>query len=152
MKTHILEREIFLPRPPQEVFPFFSMAENLDALTPPWLHFNILTELPIEMAEGACIDYKLRIRMLPVRWRSKITAWEPPHRFVDEQVKGPYRKWVHEHSFVEHQDGTLARDRVEYGILGGSIINRLLVQPDLEKIFAYRHQRLKEIFPTRDVE
>jgi len=92
MKIHVLERELLLPRSPAEIFLFFSRAENLDELTPPWLHFNILTELPIEMKEGAFIDYKLRIGMLPIRWRSKITAWEPPHRFVDEQVKGPYRR------------------------------------------------------------
>ena len=152
MKIHVLEREVLLPRSPAEIFPFFSRAENLDELTPPWLHFNILTELPIEMKEGTFIDYKLRIRMLPIRWRSKITAWEPPHRFVDEQVKGPYRRWVHEHAFIEHEKGTLARDRIEYAVLGGAIINRLLVKRDIEKIFSYRHHRLKEIFPSPDVE
>jgi len=152
MKIHIIEREIFLPRSPDEVFPFFSRAENLDALTPPWLHFNILTEPPIEMKEGTFIDYKLRVRILPIRWRSMITTWEPPHRFIDEQVKGPYRKWVHEHAFVEHDGGTLARDRVEYAVLGGSIINRMLVRRDLEKIFDYRHQRLEEIFPPVELE
>ena len=152
MKIHVLERELLLPRSPAEIFPFFSRAENLDELTPPWLHFNILTELPIEMKEGVFIDYKLRIGMLPVRWRSKITAWEPPHRFVDEQVKGPYRRWVHEHAFIEHERGTLVRDRIEYAVLGGAIINRLLVKRDVEKIFSYRHHRLKEIFPPPDVE
>ena len=147
MKTHVLEREILLPGSPGDVFPFFAMAENLDELTPPWLHFRILTELPVEMKTGALIDYKLRIRMLPIRWRSKITAWEPPHRFIDEQVRGPYRSWVHEHTFLEQDEGTLVRDRVEYAVWGGSIINRLLVRPDLDRIFSYRFEKLEELFP-----
>ena len=75
MKIHVLERELYLPRSPGEIFPFFSRAENLDELTPPWLHFTIQTELPVELREGALIDYRLRIRMVPVRWRSKITVW-----------------------------------------------------------------------------
>jgi ligand-binding SRPBCC domain-containing protein len=146
MKLHILEREILLPGSPGDIFPFFSRAENLDELTPSWLHFRILTELPIEMKTGTLIDYKLRIRMVPIRWRSKITAWEPPHRFVDEQVRGPYRSWIHEHTFVQQDEGTLVRDRIEYAAWGGSIINRLLVRPDLEKIFNYRLEKLKELF------
>tara|TARA_B100000809_G_scaffold255242_1_gene293496 strand:+ start:256 stop:690 length:435 start_codon:yes stop_codon:yes gene_type:complete len=123
------------------------MAENLDELTPPWLHFRILTELPVEMKTGALIDYKLRIRMLPIRWRSKITAWEPPHRFIDEQVRGPYRRWAHEHTFLEQDEGILVRDRVEYAVWGGSIINRLLVRPDLDRIFSYRFEKREELFP-----
>ena len=120
MKIHVLERELYLPRSPGEIFPFFSRAENLDELTPPWLHFTIQTELPVELREGALIDYRLRIRLMPVRWRSKITVWEPPHRFVDEQVRGPYRRWAHEHTFVEGDGGTLVRDKVEYAVVGGS--------------------------------
>jgi len=147
MKYHLLEREILLPGSLDEIFAFFSRAENLDKLTPSWLQFRILTELPIEMKTGALIDYKLRIRMVPIRWRSKITAWEPPYRFVDEQVRGPYRSWVHEHTFVQEAEGTLVRDRVEYAAWGGSLINRLLVQPDLERIFNYRLEKLKELFP-----
>ena len=147
MKIHVLERELYLPRSPGEIFPFFSRAENLDELTPPWLHFTIQAELPVELREGALIDYRLRIRLVPVRWRSKITVWEPPHRFVDEQVRGPYRRWAHEHTFVEGDGGTLVRDKVEYAVVGGSIINRLLVKPDLDRIFSYRHAKLEEIFP-----
>ena len=147
MKTHVLEREILLPGSPGDIFPFFSRAENLDELTPSWLHFRILTELPLEMKTGTLIDYKLRVRLLPIRWRSKITTWEPPHRFVDEQVRGPYRSWTHEHTFLEQDEGTLVRDRVEYAVWGGSLINRLLVRPDLERIFSYRFEKLEELFP-----
>ncbi|MEC8896259.1 MAG: SRPBCC family protein [Planctomycetota bacterium] len=147
METHVLEREILLPGSPGDIFPFFSRAENLDELTPSWLHFRILTELPLEMKTGTLIDYKLRVRLLPIRWRSKITTWEPPHRFVDEQVRGPYRSWIHEHTFLEQDEGTLVRDRVEYAVWGGSLINRLLVRPDLERIFSYRFEKLEELFP-----
>ena len=136
-----------MPGSPGDVFPFFSRAENLNELTPSWLHFRILTELPLEMKTGALIDYKLRIRMLPIRWRSKITAWEPPHRFIDEQVQGPYRRWVHEHTFLERDEGTLVRDRIEYAVWGGSLINRLLIRPDLDRIFSYRFENLEELFP-----
>ena len=87
MRTSELSREVWLPRPPEEVFPFFADAGNLDRLTPPWLHFRILSPQPIEMAVGARIDYRLRLYGLPIRWRSEITAWDPPHGFVDDQLR-----------------------------------------------------------------
>jgi ligand-binding SRPBCC domain-containing protein len=101
---------------------------------------------PIEMKPGTRIDYRLRLHGIPLRWQSEITTWEPPHRFVDQQRRGPYPLWVHEHTFLEQYGGTLARDHVEYKVPGGSLINRLLVRPDLEKIFKYRHQRLDLVF------
>ena len=118
MRTFELTSEVMLPRPPAEVFPFFADARNLERLTPAWLRFEVLTAGPIEMRPGAAIDYRLRLRGVPIRWRSEITAWEPPFRFVDEQRRGPYRLWVHEHRFEEREGRTLASDHVPLRGLG----------------------------------
>ena len=146
MGQFLLETEQWLPRQPEEVFPFYSDAFNLEELTPPMLRFRVNTPPPIEMRAGVEIDYRLKLHGLPMRWRSRITAWEPPYRFVDEQVRGPYRRWVHEHTFTPQDGGTLIRDVVEYDVLGGWIIDRLMVRPDLRKIFAYRQEQLARIF------
>ncbi len=146
MALFTLESVQWLPCQPEEVFPIYADAFNLERLTPPWLRFRVLTPPPITMAAGAEIDYRLRLHGLPLRWRSRITVWEPPHRFVDEQIKGPYRRWVHEHTFTSQDGGTLVSDWVEYGMLGGRLADRLLVRRDLRRIFAYRQARLTEIF------
>jgi ligand-binding SRPBCC domain-containing protein len=146
MRVHEIQSELWLPLPPGELFSFFADAANLDALTPPWLHFTILTPRPIAMREGALIDYRLRVRGLPLRWRTRINVWQPPHRFADEQIRGPYRQWIHEHTFEARDDGTLVRDRVRYAVYGGQFVERLFVRRDLEKIFAYRGRRLAELF------
>ncbi len=142
---------VTLAAPLTTVFSFFSNARNLELLTPPWLRFKVLTEGEIPMSRGRQIDYRLRLRGLPLRWRSEITAWEPPHRFVDEQVIGPYRTWIHEHRFeVEERPGrgpvVVASDEVHYEAPGGALVNRLLVAPDLKRIFRYRTARLRERF------
>jgi ligand-binding SRPBCC domain-containing protein len=142
----VLHTEQTVARPIEEVFAFFSDAANLQTITPPWLHFRVLTPQPIEMGVGTMIDYKLRLRVVPLRWRSEITAWEPPYRFVDEQRRGPYRLWVHEHTFEPCDGGTLVRDIVHYAAPGGGLINRFLVRPDLQRIFAYRKGALEDIF------
>jgi ligand-binding SRPBCC domain-containing protein len=147
MQTFTFTAEQLLPQPRAEIFPFFADAANLEALTPPWVNFHIVTPQPIEMRVGALIDYRLRIHGLPVRWRTRITAWEPPFRFIDEQLHGPYRLWVHEHTFEPHAQGTLARDHVQYAPLGGALINRLFVRRDIERIFAYRAEALRRQFP-----
>ncbi len=141
-----LDAELWLPRPRDEVFPFFADALNLETLTPPWLKFEVLTPRPIEMRAGLRIDYRLRVHGFPLRWQSEITAWEPPHRFVDEQRRGPYRVWIHEHAFEERGGGTLARDQVRYGVFGGMLVNTLFVQRDVTSIFRFRQQKLREIF------
>ena len=133
------------PRP--QVFEFFSLAENLDLLTPPWLRFSILTPLPIDMKAGARIAYRIRLHGLPVRWESEITEWEPPCRFTDTQIRGPYRRWVHRHRFEETPGGTLVTDEVTYRVLGGALANRLFVAGEVRKIFDYRKARLLELFP-----
>jgi ligand-binding SRPBCC domain-containing protein len=102
MKEHLLNLELWLARSPTEIFPFFADAKNLGALTPPWLHFEILTPGHIEMGVGTLIEYRIDI---PLRWRTRIKAWEPPLRFFDEQIKGPYRRWIHEHRFAESGRG-----------------------------------------------
>ena len=141
-----LDTSHWLPRPPEEVFHFYADAFNLERLTPPWLRFQVNTPPPIVMVAGVEIDYRLRLKGVPLSWRSRITAWEPPFRFVDEQVRGPYRRWVHEHTFTPRDGGTLVRDLVEYDMLGGWLVDRLMVRRDLSRIFAYRQQRLAELF------
>ena len=146
MRVREFSTELWLPLPPEKIFPFFSDAANLDALTPPWLNFKIVTPPPITMREGTQLDYRLRIHGLPVRWRTRITAWQPPHRFVDEQIRGPYRQWIHEHTFEPRDGGTLVRDLVRYAAPFDFLVHRWLVRPDVEKIFAYRAQALSGIF------
>ena len=137
---------VSLKQPREEVFGFFSDAMNLETLTPPWLHFKILTPMPIKIDEGTLIDYRLKIRGLPVRWRTEIVSWEPPFRFVDIQLRGPYRTWVHEHRFLETESGTSMIDTVNYDVIGGRLIDRFFVRPDIEKVFSYRRKKIKEIF------
>ena len=132
--------------PPEELFPFFADAANLDAITPKWLHFRIVTPQPVEMREGALIDYKLRVHGLPLRWRTLIREWNPPHHFVDEQLRGPYRQWIHRHTFEPQNGGTLARDIVHYAVPFDFIAHPLVVRRDIEKIFAYRQEALRKRF------
>lgn len=144
--TFLLTRQLFLPKPIDIVFPFFADALNLEQLTPPWVYFEVLTPPPIEMQVGLRIDYRIRVRRIPLRWQSEITAWEPPHRFVDEQRRGPYRMWIHEHTFESCDGGTLVGDRVQYAVIGGRLVQKLFVGPDLERIFNYRHHQLLKRF------
>lgn len=148
-----LRVEQWLPVPREQVFPFFADARNLETITPPWLHFHILTPpAQLTMRVGSRIDYRLRVHGLPMRWQSEITAWEPPFRFVDEQRRGPYAVWRHEHTFEEKDGGTLCRDVIAYAAPGGPfrpLIERWFVRGDVEKIFRYRRRRLEELFGGR---
>lgn len=142
-----LTSSLWVPRGREETFAFFSDAHNLERITPRFLKFRVLTPAPIELREGVLIDYALRVRGVPLRWRSEITVWDPPHRFVDRQVRGPYRRWVHEHRFVSLDGGeTLVEDRVEYAVPGGRLVHALFVKRDVQAIFAYRTAVLREIF------
>ena len=145
-----LESAQFLPRPRDEIFEFFSDAFQLETLTPDFLHFKVLTPPPIQIGHGTLIDYRLRLHGIPLRWRSRISVWEKPFRFVDEQVWGPYRRWNHEHRFEEVEDGTLCRDVVDYSVWGGRPIEALFVRPDVRKIFAFRQAKLRELFAASD--
>lgn len=146
MKERLFNSELWLARPPAEIFPFFAEAKNLGNITPPWLRFQIITPGRIEMRVGTLIDYRVVLHGLPLSWRTKITVWEPPYRFVDEQVKGPYQRWIHEHRFQESDGGTMCFDQVRYAILGGWIINRLFVEGDVREIFKFRAIKLTELF------
>ncbi len=141
----ILHGEAIVPRPLDETFAFFSDARNLNRLTPPWVGFEILTPTPIAMRVGAEIDYRVRIRGVSMRWRSRITVWEPGVRFVDVQVRGPYRRWHHEHRFEMCEGGTRVIDTVEYRAPLGWLTHRLLVDRDVRRIFAYRQEALPRI-------
>lgn len=151
MRLYRLERTTRVEQPIDRVFAFFSEARNLEALTPPWLRFEILHSEPAAMAVGTRIDYRIRLRGVPLRWRSEITAWEPPVRFVDVQLRGPYRRWVHEHRFVAREGTTEVVDDVEYAVFGGDLVRRWLVAPDLERIFDYRERRLRELLSPEGV-
>ena len=136
---------MWLPRAVEAVFPFFADACNLERITPPWLRFSVLTPAPIAMREGALIDYRLRVRGVPIRWRTLIEAWEPPVRFIDRQLRGPYRLWHHEHTFEAHEGGTICRDRVRFVSPGGALVHRLWVNREVATIFRYRQERLRAI-------
>jgi ligand-binding SRPBCC domain-containing protein len=146
MKEFTLRTELWLPRPRDEVFPFFAEARNLETLTPPWLQFEVLTPAPVEMRPGTLIDYRIRVHGIPVRWRTEIAEWQPPHRFVDIQLRGPYTLWHHTHTFEERDGGTLCLDQVRYRPRGGALMHWLFVRRDVESIFRYRQQRMKEMF------
>jgi ligand-binding SRPBCC domain-containing protein len=148
MQIEEFHHEQFLPRRIEEIFPFFSDAANLQKLTPAFLRFHIVTPLPIEMNVGTLIDYRLKIHHLPIRWRTKITEWNPPHSFRDVQLRGPYRLWDHFHRFEPAAGGTKVIDHVRYSALGGRLAHRLLVNRDIRNIFAYRAQILGRLFPA----
>jgi ligand-binding SRPBCC domain-containing protein len=142
------ECELWLPVARTELFSFFADAANLEAITPPFLRFEVLTQ-GVEIRAGAIIDYWLRVHGIPIRWRSEITVWEPPFRFVDVQRRGPYRRWHHEHRFEERDGGTFCIDTVDYAVLGGAIVDKLLVRHDVERIFAFRSDKLRELFDAK---
>jgi len=146
--SHLIEREQLVRRDPGSVFEFFSAARNLEALTPPWLRFEVLTPEPIPMHEGTQIDYRLSLHGLPLRWTSQIDEWEPGRRFVDRQLRGPYRSWHHTHEFTAHPDGTIVQDRVRYEIPYGplgALAQMLFVRRDLERVFDFRRQAVTRL-------
>jgi ligand-binding SRPBCC domain-containing protein len=145
----VFRSKFWLPRPVDEVFPFFADAHNLQELTPPFLQFRVLTPRPIPMAPGTRIDYRLTIHGFPIRWQSEITAWEPMAMFVDEQRKGPYRAWIHTHRFTPKNGGTVVEDEVWYDVPGGTLVNALFVRKDVARIFAYREERLRDRFGAK---
>jgi hypothetical protein len=145
-----LTTSIWLPRTRSEVFAFFADAHNLQRITPEFLGFRVLTPTPIVMRAGATIDYRLTLRGLPLSWKTEITAWDPPTRFVDVQRRGPYAEWIHTHSFEDAGEGTLVRDHVRYRLHGPApfarLVNALVVAPDTRRIFEYRHEALGQHF------
>ena len=148
-KTYTLSFEQQVARPLPEVFDFFSRAENLEVLTPPWLNFKILEVKPQLVQQGTLINYSLRVHGIPLRWTSEIVEWEPPHRFVDLQLRGPYKVWRHEHSFEARVGGTLIADTINLALpLGalGQLVYKIKVKSDVEEIFAFRKEKVHALF------
>ena len=149
MRHHVLRREQRLPGEPEEVFGFFADAANLEAITPAWLGFRIVTPQPIAMRPGTLIEYRLTLHRLPVSWLTRIEEWEPGVRFVDAQLRGPYRLWHHTHEFApDGAGGTVMRDIVRYALpLGplGELARRAFVARDLRAIFDHRQRRVAEL-------
>ena len=137
-----------IARPRPEVFAFFSDIQNLERITPPWLHFKILTPLPFEIEAGSIIDYRLKLSGVPFQWQTKIEEFQPNDFFTDTQAKGPYRYWHHLHRFTDVEGGTLIEDRIQYRLWGGPLswpVNRLFVRRSLKKVFAFRQETLDSL-------
>ena len=148
MRLHTLEREQLVRAPLDEVFLFFSQARNLGALTPDWLGFSMSTPGDVAMRRGTLIDYTIRLHGLPIRWRTLIEVWEPGVRFVDLQLRGPYKLWSHLHEFEARPEGTLVRDEILYALPAyplGELAHLLLVKRDLRRIFDYRHAAVSRL-------
>ncbi len=147
MKIYTLRREQLIRRSPNETFEFFADPHNLEALTPPWLKFTILSA-PHELEPGSKIRYRLKWHGVPLSWKTDIQVWEPPFRFVDMQISGPYALWRHTHTFVPRGEATLVQDHVEYALPFGPlgvVAHRFMVRREVESIFDYRTHRLAEI-------
>ncbi len=146
--THRIERRQLVRAPLEQVFEFFSSARNLEYLTPPWLRFSVTTPEPIEMRTGTLIEYRLRVRGVPLGWVSRIEDWQPGRVFVDRQVRGPYRLWHHTHEFAAAPGGTEIRDSVLYEMpLGalGALAHAVLVRRDLGRVFDYRRDAVERL-------
>lgn len=146
--AYTLNTWLWLPLPRPEVFRFFADAGNLERITPAMLRFEVLTPLPVDMRPGALIDYRIGVHGVPLTWRTEITEWEPPVRFADTQRRGPYREWIHTHTFNEEDGGTRIGDEVRYALPGpswlGRLANDLIVQRDVTRIFEHRHAALQD--------
>lgn len=147
--THVLEREHWVPADIERVFEFFSDAHNLERLTPPYMRFRVLDVEPAPIQQGTRCRYKLRVRGVPMRWRSVIENWSEPKKFVDRQLSGPYAYWHHTHVFSERDGGTLMVDRVLYRLpLGalGDLVAGPVVKGDLDAIFDHRYKVIEREF------
>lgn len=144
------EYEQWIARRPEEVFGFFSDPYNLEKITPEFVHFRVVATTTSQLRAGTCIDYRLRLHGVPVRWQSRIESWDPNRRFVDVQTRGPYKLWHHTHEFEPFRDGTIIRDRVRYelpvGALGELVAGRLVTR-DIQSIFDFRREKISELFP-----
>lgn len=139
--------EQYFDIPKEKLFRFFSIAENLEKITPTFLKFRILQKSSEKMENGSLIDYSLKVRGLPVKWRTRIESWNPPHSFADTQLKGPYSYWHHTHSFESLGKGTLMKDTVRFKLpmgLPGRLFALAMVNKDVDGIFQYRRKAVLE--------
>jgi ligand-binding SRPBCC domain-containing protein len=149
MKTFEIITKQYINKPLDVVFQFFSKPENLEMITPESLSFNILTPISIRMETGSLIDYTIRLFGIPIHWRTLISDYEPPFRFVDQQIKGPYTFWHHTHTFQAVEGGVEIIDKVKYSLpLGwlGTLAHSIWVRKDLEKIFKHRKTVIQNYF------
>lgn len=146
---HIFEASQWIPRPVDVVFEFFSSEANLEKISPPWLQFHVVGKSTPHMQVGTLIDYKLKINGVPMKWRTAIEVWEPGKRFVDSQLHGPYKRWLHTHTFSSENGGTRMNDSVLYQLpLGrlGDLAAGWKVRRQVRGIFAYRRQVIEKLF------
>lgn len=157
-REYELRRVQRLPLPPADVFDFFADARNLEAITPPILRFRVVTPGVIDMRTGTLIDYRLKLFGVPFGWRTIIEDYDPPRKFIDRQLRGPYTLWRHTHSFVPvvDEDGrpvaTEMTDVVRYRLpLGplGALAHRLFVRRTLDEIFDYRSRTIERLVLER---
>ena len=147
-RAHTLRRTQVVPAPLDEAFAFFADPYNLETITPPWLRFRIV-EAPAQVERGVLIRYRLKLFGIPIGWLTEITAWEPPGRFIDKQIRGPFKLWEHLHTLAATDDGTEISDEVRYRLfLGplGELVRRLVVRRWLDSIFDYRTRAVAEWF------
>ena len=149
MRTYQLTCQMLVSKPLAAVYEVFENPYNLKKITPPWLSFSVSSKDKVVMRQGAEIDYRFRWFVLPMRWRTLITAYNPPHDFVDEQMRGPYLMWRHRHTFEATSEGTLVKDTVDYvlpfGLLG-AIAHWIMVEAQLIMIFRFRQKALNELW------
>jgi ligand-binding SRPBCC domain-containing protein len=140
----------------EKTWRFFSAADNLPRITPPWLNFSVRTPGPIDLRIDSVIDYTIRWLGLPIRWRTLIIDWQPPHRFIDLQVRGPYRLWHHQHAFTAVDGGTECTDRVIYALPFpplDRLVHAASVRRQLLQIFRFRRDVIgKELGWARSVQ
>lgn len=144
-----LYREQIVNKTIDEVFSFFEKPENLEVITPTWMRFKIKTPPPLIMKAGAEFDYRIDLIKIPLKWKTKIAIYDPPYKFVDVQMKGPYRKWIHTHTFETMGDKTKITDNVDYdlpaGILG-RIVHMIYIRKTLKAIFDFRESTINRLF------
>lgn len=140
------ESSVRVAAPPEAVFAALADPFRLDGLTPDWIRFRVASRPPLELGPGARVDYRLSWRGLPMRWQSRIREWRPPDGLAYEQTRGPFRRFLHRQEYRPVEGGTLVVDRLEYAVFGGALVARLLVAPDLRRLFTARAERLRRAF------
>ena len=147
MKVHRFSLETTLALPRERVFPFFAAATNLELITPPELRFRVVSQVPVDIRQGTLITYRLSLYGVPFKWLTRISVWDPPREFVDEQLEGPYRQWIHRHTFSDAGEGTRMQDTVDYALplYPFGEVAAPLVAAQVRRIFAYRTSAIERL-------